>query len=311
MDSYDTTLLITYLTIICIFDSVCIIFMSARDAGLSDYWLLLAVNISFIRLAFRMAENKFGYNQSQLNSNISKLRSFLRGKDICQSHGIDHMMKVMELCKSACRDDPEVKPNKRIRHLICCAGLFHDIDDRKLFPDSTDYDNLRLLMNNYPSVDIDLVVEMVSYVSCSENGDRIPDRAINYPWLLYPRFSDRIEAIGQIGMARCYLYNLKINNPLCVETTPRASNETELWNIATEIRYNNYHGKSLSMIDHYYDKLLRLGMFETTNTFLDRERKDKIDPMVKFVLNYGTTGIVDEEQLKIYVEEMKLGFGSK
>jgi hypothetical protein len=37
---------------------------------------------------------------------------------------------------------------------------------------------------------------MVSYVSCSSNKDKVPARCINYPWLLYPRHADRLEAMG-------------------------------------------------------------------------------------------------------------------
>ena len=55
---------------------------------------------------------------------------------------------------------------------------------------------------------------MVSLVSSSKNGDRIPEDAINNEWLLYPRYADRLEAIGIIGIERCYQYALTSKNTL-------------------------------------------------------------------------------------------------
>ena len=48
---------------------------------------------------------------------------------------------------------------------------------------------------------------MISYVSASDNGNSIPERARSNPELLWVRFSDRLEAIGMIGAVRCYQYN--------------------------------------------------------------------------------------------------------
>ncbi len=237
------------------------------------------------------------YNALKLTKLSLKLKNFLKSNQICKSHGYMHMFRVMELCEKACARERTL--NDRTKHLICCAGLLHDVDDKKLFPNSIDYDNLRLLMRSYPKEDIELVVEMVSYVSSSANGDTIPERATKNPWLLYPRHADRIEAIGKVGMIRCYQYNSGKNHPLFTENTKKAFDAGDLWdNIATKERYESYNGNSESMIDHYYDKLLRLGMFETTNTFLNAEKDNKIKPMVDFVLYFGKTGKINYDMLE-------------
>jgi hypothetical protein len=63
---------------------------------------------------------------------------------------------------------------------------------------------------------------MINLVSASKNGNNIPIDAQYYPELLWPRYADRVEAIGKIGIIRCYLYNMhKTNRPLFVESTPR------------------------------------------------------------------------------------------
>ena len=48
------------------------------------------------------------------------------------------------------------------------------------------------------------VLVMISHVSASKNGNRVPECAKSEPEMLWPRFCDRLEAIGFIGALRCY-----------------------------------------------------------------------------------------------------------
>ena len=104
------------------------------------------------------------------------------------------------------------------------------------------------------------VLEMIGHVSTSENGNSVPQIALEHPEYLWPRYSDRLEAIGIIGAIRCYQYNSEKGAPLAVESTPRPQTEEELWlNHVKDERFEEYQssgGKSASMMDHYYDKLL-------------------------------------------------------
>ena len=65
------------------------------------------------------------------------------------------------------------------------------------------------------------VYETISYVSASDNGNEIPERAKQHPELLWVRMADRLEAIGAIGAVRCYQYNREKGAPFTVSTTPR------------------------------------------------------------------------------------------
>jgi hypothetical protein len=48
--------------------------------------------------------------------------------------------------------------------------------------------------------------------------------------MLWPRFSDRLEAIGVIGAVRCYQYTIENDRILEVPgKTPRPVNEEQLW----------------------------------------------------------------------------------
>ncbi|XP_023330750.1 uncharacterized protein LOC111703121 [Eurytemora carolleeae] len=105
---------------------------------------------------------------------------------------------------------------------------------------------------------------MISYVSASVNGNTVPESALQDPTLLWPRFCDRLEAIGVIGAVRCLQYNQEEGAPLHTPLTPRPKTAEEVWTHVTEERWNKYQsgGKSASMMDHYYDKLLQIAVFQ-------------------------------------------------
>ncbi len=90
------------------------------------------------------------------------------------------------------------------------AALLHDSDDKKYFKDTQNAIEISSeALEDFPAKQqiIEEVKEMISYVSASDNGNSIPDRAKTSPELLWVRFSDRLEAIGMIGAVRCYQYN--------------------------------------------------------------------------------------------------------
>ncbi len=116
-------------------------------------------------------------------------------------------------------------------------------------------------------------LEMISYVSASSQGNSVPERALTNPEFLWVRFSDRLEAIGTIGVVRCLQYNEECGKPLSVETTPRPQTSEEVWANVLPERFENYmvRKESDSMMDHYYDKLLHVAVFDPSvvqNSFL-------------------------------------------
>lgn len=221
-----------------------------------------------------------------------KLEILLDTNKVCRSHGFDHALKVYEHSQKALSSKDTCDLNEKIRKSILIASLLHDADDTKFFPDNYNNENTRFLLESYEKDFVELVVKMINYVSCSKNGDTIPEDALNNPWLLYPRYSDRLEATGEIGIQRCLKYTKTINNPLYLSTTPRAKNEDEIWIIANEKRYKDYKGKSVSMIDHYYDKLLRLGFIQTNNIYYLEESKKRTQPLINVVLKFGKQGYI-------------------
>ena len=238
---------------------------------------------------------------------------------IDESHGLSHMLTVLCHTNEALKLWPAPIEHKQLLK-VKLAALLHDIDDSKYFPTSVDYQNARHILqlanrqsseSDYlNSEDIEDIIKMIGWVSSSKNGDTIPLEAIEHEYLLYPRYADRLEAIGLIGLERTLEYTLKLkkqgnpNGVLFLESTRRAKNEEELFStIATEIRYKNYNGSSNSMIDHFYDKLLRLGVYPIRNHYFDTICQQRQKPLIDIVLYFGNNETIAEEELELYMKE--------
>jgi uncharacterized protein len=217
---------------------------------------------------------------------INSLESILLKKNVCISHGIGHAIIVMNNAINALSSE-KYDLNELDYKSVLVAALLHDADDRKFFPDNKNYENLREILKNESEQFVTQVITMVDLVSSSKNGDSIPNYVANNMWMLIPRYADRLEAIGLVGVERVYQYAKTSNNPLYVESTPKPKNEEEIWEIATIDRYKSYHGSSLSMIDHFYDKLLRASFFPIMNNFLNTEAKIRRKPMIDFLLFFS------------------------
>jgi len=206
---------------------------------------------------------------------IQLMTDKIKEKDICNSHSLEHMINVLNHAIRAVKteDIPE-----EIAEAIKLAALLHDMDDKKLF-NTTNYSNAREILGDHPHKE--LIIEMISLVSMSENKDSTTDQE----WKLIPRYCDRLEAIGEIGIERCLQYARTIGNPMHTENTLKAYTEEDLKLIVTKERYENYNGKSVSVIDHFYDKLLHIS-FPINNRYIKEIARFRLNIMSEFVLNY-------------------------
>jgi len=226
---------------------------------------------------------------------INRLQKILYDNNVCYSHGIEHSVIVMNNAKKAL-DSGDYNLDDNQKKAVLLAALLHDADDRKFFPNNKNFENLISVLEGENSDFINLVIKMVDLVSSSKNGDNIPDGVAE--WMLIPRYSDRLEAIGKIGIKRCYQYGITTKNPLYTENTKRLLDEKDLFELATEERYKNYKGYSDSMIDHYYDKLIRASIFPIKNSFLTQEAAKRQRPLIEFLLYFGKKGSITNEDVE-------------
>ena len=139
-------------------------------------------------------------------------------------------------------------------------------------------------------------VQMIRLVSCS-SGNNCPPEFIDSPEILWPRWASRLEEIGEIGILKCYLYNLKKNYPIALESSPCPLTEDDVLNHITDDRFKKYlqsGGNSKSMIDHYYDKLLYISRPDpllVQNSYLEEKILHRTKPLLDICLAYSKKGV--------------------
>jgi len=235
--------------------------------------------------------------QALYATTLEKVRDlFARHNVTDPAHSVDHVIKVTESVQQAAAS-VELPPEKEAA--VVLAALLHEADDVKLFG-TVDDANAKAILREVAAGDDELqaaVLEVVGLVSARKNKNApVP---AGDEWKLLVRDADRLEAIGEVGIARCYAYNKKVDRPLFCAATPRCVTVDEVWRVATPERFAAYDGGSLSMMDHYYDKLLHLDSCGSGSAYLQRKLEEKRQVLLDFVLAFGRSGLIDVEQLEV------------
>jgi uncharacterized protein len=223
---------------------------------------------------------------------ISQAKNLL--EDLCEQiqvpgHSMEHFLAVWSHAKNAVENDRS-DLNPKIKLEIELAALLHDADDKKLFK-TTNYANARMILSSEKlapaEIDIERVIQMIKLVSCSE-GNTVTDCE---KWMYIPRDSDRLEAIGQVGITRCLELADFYNQPMYVDSTPKSYTKEEVEANAKPDRFSAYQSgtKSLSTIDHFYDKLCHIGRKEnllSENNYVLKLAEERHNSMLNFVADF-------------------------
>ena len=236
--------------------------------------------------------------------------------EIKVSHGMEHVQRVFDHARRAVNvHTPPLSPMQVME--IEVAALLHDVDDSKYFPRHTNFENARSILCQCSCGEddamislssVETILSMIGWVSCSKNGNHVPEciRQSGDYHLLIPRWADRLEAVGPIGVVRCYQYNQEHNRPLFSKASPRAKTEAQVWEMASRDRFENYlrdsvHAVEDDMISHYYDKLLHVARPPpelVRNSYLEEAAKESARELVDVCLCFGRTGRVDTEAIE-------------
>lgn len=217
--------------------------------------------------------------------------------NIPEDHGLSHAITVAQNAREALSDF-ELTSDQRMAAIL--AALFHDIEDRKFVPSENLSGTRNILQQlGLNSEAVELVILMIHLVSCSKNGINVDD---SYPkWYYIPRDADRVEALGYVGIQRAYYTTVgfikrgKFQTCFFNSDTVRCRDEKELEQVATENRLKEYMkiGYSISLIDHFYDKLLHIRRLSSGSRTLQKLADERHCIMVNFVLDFGKTGAID------------------
>ena len=211
-------------------------------------------------------------------------------------HQMDHIDAVLNHLNQALKCNTTFDLTEEQIRALRYAVMMHDVDDHKL---TDTHDTLANAYGVLAEVGEDhnnteLVLQMIRLVSCSSNGNN-NSMCVEHKnwWLLWPRIVDRLEAIGNIGIWRAWVYAVKKGNPMHTLSTPLPKTEEELKEIISAERFARYSGSSDSLIDHFYDKLLYIANLDSpevqSNAYLLQIAKERHQIMVDFVLDYSNS----------------------
>ena len=170
-----------------------------------------------------------------------------------------------------------ISKNESVDEFIVALGaLLHDIADAKFYDgDETVGPKMArefLLSQNVDSAIIEHVVQIIENISYKSSLEKNNKNRFSSPELDVIQDADRLDAIGAIGIARCFNYggfkNRQLYNP---EIKPNLKMNKE-----------EYKKSSAPTINHFYEKLLLLKDKMNTKTGL-KIAKDRHTYMQRFL----------------------------
>jgi uncharacterized protein len=130
------------------------------------------------------------------------------------------------------------------------AALLHDVADPKLVPDAKQAQvDLEVFLRGLPGVpvsDVDHVLTILAGMSFGrELSGVVEEKTVEFKVV---QDADRLEAIGAIGIARCFAYGGSVNQALYDPEIPER----------TSLDAKSYRGEKSSSLNHFAEKLFLL-----------------------------------------------------
>ena len=197
---------------------------------------------------------------------IERAKAYVREKFENEFSGHDyfHTFRVFNMATQIAKNEGA---NLEIVQL---ASLLHDVDDRKISPDT--YENQAnarefLICNYVDDETIEMICQIVREISFSSNNES--------PTTLEGKCvqdADRLDAIGAIGIARAFAYGGNHNRHMYHPDIKPNLNMTK----------DEYKKSESTTINHFYEKLFKLTALMNTETALQiaKEREAYMNDFV-------------------------------
>ena len=137
------------------------------------------------------------------------------------SHDHRHVERVCRLAKIIESREHSSEPTVLYRSdIIALASLLHDIGDKKYISEGEDGETMveRLLLSfnadSALAVEVQAIVNHVSYSSEIRDPAKVQRCLAQHPELAVVQDADRLDALGALGIARCFAYNAVKGNDL-------------------------------------------------------------------------------------------------
>jgi uncharacterized protein len=172
------------------------------------------------------------------------------------SHDWSHVQRVRKMALNLA----QLEEHPVNTQLVELAALLHDVGDSKFLSPGTDGETILLAFMTkakYPMHLQEGILWIHQRVSFRHELEHPGNHIGPYQWeLACVQDADRLEAIGAIGIARCFSFNAVRNMLLCDPNVPPNIN------INAE-QYKKSHTQSNAR-NHFYEKLFRIeGMIKT------------------------------------------------
>jgi uncharacterized protein len=180
---------------------------------------------------------------------LAELKEAIRvyfGED-SSGHDVYHTYRVYQNAEAILKTEPSAN-----RFLVLVAALLHDVDDVKLFPADSDDAHARKLMseNNLSPEDQKAILHIIHQVSFKGKDSVVPDTLEGK----IVQDSDRLDAIGAIGIARAFAYGGSHGRLIYDPNEKPVLAKSE-----ADYRKGNH-----ATLTHFYEKLLLLKDMMTT-----------------------------------------------
>ncbi|GMH32774.1 hypothetical protein BSKO_00608 [Bryopsis sp. KO-2023] len=182
------------------------------------------------------------------------------------SHDVDHCVRVARLAHTISKEERHASPE-----IARLAGLLHDVVDEKYVSEDRRDAVLKAVMTLL-SVELGLAERDVKDILATIEGCGFrkqlaretvagEEEALS-PVLKYVQDADMLDAIGAVGIARCFTFGGARNRPLySSDTIGSLSLENP-----ERVSHCEYQTKKAPSIDHFFEKLLHLKNMMQTET---------------------------------------------
>lgn len=176
---------------------------------------------------------------------ISKTKEFVKQRMYGEESGHDwwHVYRVWKLARKIAKEE------KADTFVVELAALLHDLEDHKFVSKKQ---NLAEKFLRKIGVDEE-TIRQVSYIIDNISFSKNVLKKLKTKEAKVVQDADRIDALGAIGIARCFATGAKFRRLIYDP------------NIKPKVNFKNYKGSQTS-INHFYEKLFQLEKLMNTKT---------------------------------------------
>ncbi len=193
---------------------------------------------------------------------FDKVKDEFKGET--SGHDWEHIFRVVKLAFTIYHNEITNKIKSPTNEsIVILSALVHDVGDWK-FNDSDYIGNQKVVqLLTDCQVETDIILQVYSIVTkISFKGLGVPDTPLGFEGQCV-QDADRIDAIGAIGIARCFAYGGSAGNVICDPTILPVIHESE----------QEYKKSKSTSLNHFYEKLIHIK--DRINTNYGKKLADK------------------------------------